>query len=257
VPKTKQHEVRYIPARELRVSKKDDGTRTISGYAAVFNALSVDLGSWHETIAPGAFTKSLMTNPDVVCLRDHDSAILLGRTRSKTLTLEQDTTGLKFACDLPATTQAADLIALIERGDIDGCSFSFICNLDDWKTSDDGVTTRTLIDVDLFDVSVVSEPAYPDTTLSLRSAPKEIRSAIETRKKAKRDDSDDSDGTEDNSAPKADTECTCDCAECIAGDCDDCTGPDCSIESCSCAMSNQAFRNKAHMVLTMAALRLN
>jgi HK97 family phage prohead protease len=177
---SKQKEVRYVPARELRATKNDDGTRTITGYAAVFGVLSVDFGGWQETIAPGAFTRSLMTNPDVVCLRDHNSSILLGRTRSKTLSLEQDSVGLRFTCLLPDTTQASDLVALMERGDIDGCSFSFIAVMEDWKTNEDGLTVRTVIEADLFDVSVVSEPAYPDTSVSLRNAPKEIRSFIES-----------------------------------------------------------------------------
>ncbi len=172
---TQHKEVRYLPARELRTNQNEDGTRTVTGYAAVFNTLSVDMGGWRETIASGAFTRALSSNPNVVCLRDHDNAILLGRTRSRTLSLEQDSTGLKFECRLPDTTQASDLIALIERGDIDGCSFSFIANMDDWKTTSDGMTLRTLIDVDLFDVSIVSEPAYPDTSLALRNAPVEIR----------------------------------------------------------------------------------
>src|SRR5277367_5678504 len=95
---SKQREIRYLPARELRATKNADGTRTVSGYAAVFNSLSVDFGGWQEIVAPGAFTRFLLANPDVVCLRDHDNAILLGRTASKTLTLEQDATGLRFEC---------------------------------------------------------------------------------------------------------------------------------------------------------------
>lgn len=242
---SKKREVRYLPARELRATKNADGSRTLSGYAAVFNSPSLDFGGWRETIAPGAFTRSLMSNPDVVCLRDHDNSILLGRTRSKTLTLEQDAVGLRFECAMPDTTQAADLAVLLDRGDIDGCSFSFRCNMDDWKTTDDGTTVRTLIDVDLFDVSVVSEPAYPDTSVSLRSAPKEVRSAIEARKKSKRDDDD----TEEDSAPKTDCECRCD--PCVGGDCDGCEDDNCNVASCSCDASMESSRNYMHMQLEM------
>jgi HK97 family phage prohead protease len=225
-------EVRFVPATELRATKNDDGSRSITGYASVFNSPSVDLGGFTEIVAPGAFTRSLKTSPNVVCLRDHDNSILLGRTRSKTLTLEQDATGLKFTCALPDTSQANDLIALMERGDIDSCSFSFVANMDDWKTTPDGMTVRTLIDVDLFDVSVVSEPAYPDTSVALRSAPKEIRSAIE---KSKRDD----------------TDCTCPCDSCVAGNCDGCTDDDCDCEGCECDADVSA-RNRAHMILELA-----
>jgi HK97 family phage prohead protease len=248
----KQREVRYIPATELRAITGPDGSRSLQGYGAVFNAFSVDMGGWKETIAPGAFTRCLAANPDLLLLRDHDNSILLARTRSKTLTVEQDSIGLKFNASLPSTTQASDLIALIERGDIDGCSFSFIANKDDWKTDQVGNTVRTLIDVELFEVSVVSEPAYPDTSVSLRNAPKEIRSAIEA--KSKRDD--DGDGAvEDDSAPNPDTGCTCDCPECVAGDCDDCTNDDCDVDTCSCSQSTESFRAYTHMVLTLAKHR--
>jgi HK97 family phage prohead protease len=237
---SKQREVRYMPARELRATKNADGSRTLSGYAAVFNALSVDFYGWRETIAPGAFTRSLMADPDVVCLRDHDNAILLGRTASKTLKLEQDAVGLRFECVLPDTTQAADLCVLIDRGDINGCSFAFSCNLDDWKTIDDGTAIRTVIEADLYDVSVVTQPAYPDTSVSLRSAPKDILSAIELRKKkAKRDD----------------VTCQCPCGPCVDGDCDGCTDDDCMLESCSCSASTSSARNRAYMVLEMAKHR--
>lgn len=250
----KNREVRYIPAKELRAVTNPDGSRTLSGYAALFNSLSVDFGGWQEIIAPGAFTRSLKGNPDVVCLRDHDNAILLGRTRSGTLTVAEDNVGLRFDCKLPATTQATDLIALIERGDIDGCSFSFSANIDDWKTTPDGKTIRTLIDVDLFDVSAVSEPAYPDTSLSIRSAPKEIRSLLESRKKAKRDDAGDdgSDDMEASSKDPVDTDCDCDCAPCQDGNCDGCTNGDCADPNCDCDASAEQFRNRAHMILTLA-----
>ena len=123
--------------------------------------------------------------------------------------------------------------------------------MDDWKTTPDGVTIRTLIDLDLYDVSVVSEPAYPDTSVSLRSAPKEVRSAIESRKKSKRDDDGD---TEEDSKPSADCECTCD--SCVDGDCDGCDNDDCDLASCDCDASTESHRNRAHMTLTLANLRV-
>src|SRR5215469_3192801 len=92
----KKKELRYLPARELRVQTSPDGTRTLSGYAIVYNSLSNDLGGFTEIVAPGAVTESLANNPDVLCLRDHDSSILLGRTKSKTLTLTEDSVGLRF-----------------------------------------------------------------------------------------------------------------------------------------------------------------
>ena len=246
---TKTKELRYVPA-ELRAVKNDDGSRTITGYAAVFNAPSLDFGGWTEVIAPGAFTKSLLTDPDVMLLRDHDNAILLGRTTSKTLTLNEDAHGLKFSCELPATTQANDLAVLIDRGDISGCSFGFICNLDNWANDGKGNTVRTVLDADLFDVSIVAQPAYPDTSLSLRSAPAEIRSMIEQSIKPP---------SEIKTTEKRDLtdslDCGCDCDPCCDDNCEGCLVPDCSEEFCSCAASTEKFRNRAHMILELARLR--
>src|SRR5206468_6343372 len=140
----------FILARELRVSAGADGKRTLSGYAAVFNSLSEDLGGFREQIKPGAFTRSLEASPDVMCLHEHDPKQgLLGRTKSGTLALTQDNVGLRFDCSLPNTTLANDVCESIARGDIDGCSFGFMCSEDDWTSTADGSYLRTLLDVDV------------------------------------------------------------------------------------------------------------
>jgi HK97 family phage prohead protease len=108
-------EVRF-QGRELRVSKADDGSRSITGYAAVFNTPSLDFGGWYEMIAPTAFTRSLQEQPDVLALYSHDNSLVLGRTKSGTLALEVDSVGLKFTCKLPDTTVANDMVVSIERG---------------------------------------------------------------------------------------------------------------------------------------------
>lgn len=243
----KRRELRHIKARELRVAKADDGTRSITGYAAVFNVQSLDFGGWSEMISPSAFTRTLQDNPDVLCLYNHSTGKVLGRTKAKTLSLEVDNVGLKFTCSLPDTTVANDLTVSIERGDIDGCSFGFVCQSDVWTSMDDGSALRTLLDVDLFEVTITSEPAYTDTSVSLRSAPKEVRSRITGKKAEKRD----GDVDETDSAAK----CGCDCGPCVDGDCDNCTDPDCMDADCSCEVSTNAYRNRAHMLSTMASLR--
>jgi HK97 family phage prohead protease len=178
--KSNQRELRYLPIRELRVATDADGTRKVSGYAALFNSRSVDFGGWCEIIAPSAFTTTLQEQPDVLALRDHDPSILLGRTKSGTLTLTVDATGLRFDLTLPDTTQARDLAESMSRGDIDSCSFGFCTDNDVWAEDAEGCTVRTLLAVTLFEISIVSFPAYPDTSASLRSCPVEIRSRIET-----------------------------------------------------------------------------
>jgi len=166
---TQRREFRYLLARELRVSN-DNGMRVLSGYAAVFNSLSEDLGMFREQIRPGAFTRCLNGSPDVVCLREHDPRLgVLGRTTSGTLRLSEDSIGLRFEADLPSTSFASDLEESINRGDINGCSFGFIGMEDDWSRSTDGSVVRTLLDVDVFDVSVVTFPAYTATSVQMRS----------------------------------------------------------------------------------------
>lgn len=163
-----KREFRYIPAKALRVAKTDDGKRTLSGYAAVFNSLSEDLGGWREQILPGAFSKCLASNPDIVCLRDHNQSMILGRTTSGTVKVTQDEIGLRFDCDLPNTSVANDLVTLLERGDVRGCSFGMFCLDENWHT-DNGLEVRDVIEAEVFDVSVVSSPAYPATSVQLRS----------------------------------------------------------------------------------------
>lgn len=137
--------------------------RRIEGYAATFGA-EARMGSVLETIAPGAFRSAL--TGDVLALLDHDPAKVLGRTRSGTLRLSEDSKGLAFSLDLPETQAGRDVLALAERQDLGGMSFGFLVPKggESWQGE-----RRTLNAVDLREISVVSAwPAYPDTSLALR-----------------------------------------------------------------------------------------
>ena len=166
-----KREFRFVKA-ELR-TEAADGKRFISGYAAKFNQMSSDLGFFREVIRPGAFTRTLKS-ADVRMLINHDPNLILGRNKSGTLSLSEDETGLKFRCELPDTTYAKDLRESISRGDISQCSFGFTVNRQAWiddKEEEDGLV-RELLDVDLFDTSAVTFPAYPDTEVqNTRSFP--------------------------------------------------------------------------------------
>lgn len=138
--------------------------RRIEGYAATFGALA-DLGAFRETIAPGAFRNALAG--DVLALMDHDPGKVLGRTRSGTLRLTEDSKGLAFSLDLPDTQAGRDLRALAERGDLGGMSFGFTVpeGGESWNGE-----TRTLRAINLKEISIVQAwPAYPDTEIALRS----------------------------------------------------------------------------------------
>ena len=156
-------------ATEVRASPSEDGSGALrfEGYAALFNSWSQDLGGFREQIAPGAFTKSLPAD-DVRALLNHDKNYVLGRNRSGTLVLTEDERGLRFEVSAPDTQWARDLAESVKRGDIDQCSFGFQAVRDDWRTAD-GIDERTLIEVRLFDVSIVTYPAYLDTSANVRS----------------------------------------------------------------------------------------
>lgn len=138
--------------------------RRVEGYAATFG-VEARIGSFVETIAPGAFRAALAG--DVLALLDHDAGKVLGRTRSGTLRLTEDARGLAFALDLPDTQAGRDVLALAERGDLGGMSFGFTVPAGGEAWDGD---RRTLRAVDLKEVSIVSAwPAYPDTSLALRA----------------------------------------------------------------------------------------
>lgn len=163
-----EKERRYLKVQELRV-KTEDEKMVLTGYAAVFDSLSENLGGFREKIQPGAF-KNALVKSDVRALFNHDSNYVLGRTTSKTLRLKEDSFGLLMECDLPDTQFARDLMTSINRGDITQQSFGFTVKTDQWEEDrDKEETTRTLVEIDqLFDVSPVTFPAYPDTTVAKR-----------------------------------------------------------------------------------------
>lgn len=158
---------RFPNGLEMRAAAEVRATgRQLVGYAAKFN-VKADLGSFTETIQPGAFRVSLATpGADVLALVDHDPARLLARTKSGTLRLVEDGVGLAFALDVPDTQLGRDTLALAQRGDLGGCSFGFRVVQEGWATRDQ----RTLIEVSLVEISIVQAwPAYDQTTVSARA----------------------------------------------------------------------------------------
>jgi hypothetical protein len=146
---------------EIRAST---GGRKIEGYAATFG-VEAHIGSFVETIEPGAFRAAL--EGDILALHDHDTGKVLGRTRSGTLRLAEDSRGLHFELALPDTQAGRDVMALAERDDLGGMSFGF--NVPKGGERWEG-QRRTLSLIDLKEISVVSAwPAYPDTEIALRA----------------------------------------------------------------------------------------
>lgn len=188
------HEVRFIRT-ELRAKK--GATPGLEGYAAKYNSDSLDLGGFIERINPGTFARAIRENQDVRCVFNHNADKVLGRTKSGTLRLKEDTTGLFFDVDYPDTNDARDLATLVGRGDVDQCSFKFSVEKQNWTEEPDPADptgkakryVRVLEDVDLYDVGPVTFPAYPDTAVNVRSLlwptgiPKEVQEHLKERRK--------------------------------------------------------------------------
>jgi len=162
-----QIERRNYVVSELRAITEEKGLRHIAGYAAIFNAMSDDLGWFREKIEPGAFAESIQID-DIRALWNHNSNYVLGRNKSGTLTLSEDAHGLKIDILPPDTQWARDLMVSIDRGDVTQMSFGFETLSDRWETVDKQ-EIRTLVKVRLIDVSPVTFPAYPNTEVGLRS----------------------------------------------------------------------------------------
>jgi HK97 family phage prohead protease len=168
----KKIERRTFTVRDVEARAAEDGTLRLSGYAAVFNESSVPL-PFKETIAPGAFRKTLSETPDVRLLVNHEG-LPLARTKNGTLTLSEDERGLYFTADLANTSDAKDIHELVARGDVDQMSFAFRVIRQKWN---EDRSTRILSEVSLSDgdVSVVTYPAYPTTSVEARDALKKLR----------------------------------------------------------------------------------
>lgn len=161
----KKDEKRTVAYSNLEVRAEGDSGNTLVGYAAVFDTPSVDMG-FTEYVTRGAFTKTLKDGADVRLLVDHEGAPL-ARTRSGTLRLSEDERGLRVEADLdPANPLAQTVLSALRRGDMNQMSFAFRTIRDSW--SKDGAV-RELREVQLYDVSVVTFPAYEATVAEVRA----------------------------------------------------------------------------------------
>ena len=237
-----QKEIRSFRG-ELRAERSADGKLFITGRAASYNTRSENLG-WgsyaiYEELEPGCFDD--VDDSECIHAIDHDPARLLGKTASGTLTLAIDARGLSYRSELPDTTWARDLAALIKRGDASYSSFAFSMPPDgsgeDWTEIPDpedpskSAALRTITRVEkLFDVSTLTghPPAYPGTAAGLSdrfaSAPAEIRARF-LRAEGDIDDTDPDDLQDD--------ECQCDCRDCEEGRCEECSDETCEDLACA------------------------
>ena len=160
-------QVRSLPS-EFQV-REDGEAKIIEGYFAVFNSIYEIAPGMTESIAPGAFQNTLSN--DIRALINHDTTLVLGRTKANTLELSENERGLWGKITInPNDGDAVNLYERVRRGDVDGCSFGFNIRSQDTDIREDGSVHWTIKDVELFEVSCCTFPAYEETNISARSA---------------------------------------------------------------------------------------
>lgn len=166
-------------------TREEGGEKYIEGYFAVFNQETELWPGCFEKIDIGAFANSLKNN-DVRCLLNHDSNFVLGRNKVKTLELREDSYGLYGKVRVnQSDSQAMDIYARVDRGDISGCSFGYLPLSEEYEEKDDGYHW-TLKEADMREVSICTFPAYPQTEIQARKQDFENRS--ESRREQQRAD---------------------------------------------------------------------
>lgn len=264
-PSVPQREVRMLTS-EIR-SEVISGQKYLTGYAAVFNSLSADLGGWREMIRPGAFSRCLATKREIRHLVNHDGKQLLGSTLSGTTEIWEDEIGLRFRTLCSDRSYELDLLKSVERGDAKRCSFAFIVvdkkKGQKWsRPANEAYDLRELLDLDVLEVSsLTTAPAYAETSMEviMRSmfpdgVPAELRDRMQAMVDAgaaldteESDELDEPDGVDADAgasvaatADAADgtdaaaTECACACESCVAGNCSNCTNTECVDPMCNC-----------------------
>lgn len=166
-----QLETRNIAAKiGVRAVSQDGESREIFGRAIPFDAPSVPIGGdFIEYIASDAFDDSLADGWEIMLLNAHNWGEPLARRSAGRLRLEKRDDGIYFAAQPPETTRTQDLLKDIEAGNVAGCSFGFFVREDAWTTDDSGRQIRRILKGDLYEISTVVNPAYPDTSVAKRS----------------------------------------------------------------------------------------
>lgn len=158
-------QMRSIPSKFE--TRDDNGKMYIEGYFSVFNSPYQLWDGATESVAPRAFSETL--GNDIRALIDHETRLVLGRNKSGTLELREDSHGLWGRIEInPNDGDAVNLYERVKRGDVDQCSFGFNIREENFEQKDDGSVHWTIGKVDLHEVSVVTFPAYTETSVSAR-----------------------------------------------------------------------------------------
>ena len=169
-----ERQLRQLRSVETKFeTREDDDKLRIEGYFAVFNSNYEIAPGLSESIAPGAFSRTLQGG-DLRALINHDTTFVLGRTKAHTLELHEDARGLWGSVAInPNDSDAMNLYERVKRGDVDQCSFGFNIVSEETEFRDDGSIHWRITEVELHEVSVCTFPAYEDTNVSARQAQRE------------------------------------------------------------------------------------
>ena len=175
-----------IETREVDGKEKN----VVVGYGSVYNSRSENLGGFYEYISEGAFTDELINSSDVRALINHDPNLILARSKNGegTLKLNADAKGLKYEFEMPDTSYARDLLINMKNNNLNQSSFAFTIPSggDEWSSDDAGNNIRTINKIDrLFDISVVTYPAYSQADSDVMVAQRGLKEYKETKKLVK------------------------------------------------------------------------
>ena len=175
----REKQLRQVQMITTDFSTREDGDLFIEGYFAVFDSDYHIAPGMTESVAPGAFSNSL--SGDIRALTNHDTTLVLGRTSAHTLELREDAHGLWGRITInPNDSDAMNTYERVKRGDVNGCSFGFYPVSEETDIRADGSIHWTITDVDLFEVSCCSFPAYEATNITARA---NERDALLTRQR--------------------------------------------------------------------------
>lgn len=163
--KMAKYQTRSLSGLQTREAENDQ--MIIGGYFVVFNSWTELWDGYYEQVSPKAFENIDLT--DIRALINHNDGLVLGRTKSNTLTLRVDDKGLYGEIKVnPNDQDAVNLYERVKRGDVDQCSFGFQITEEEWEDTAEGYRS-TITGINLFEVSVVTFPAYEDTLVTARS----------------------------------------------------------------------------------------
>lgn len=164
-----KNEYRKIVVDSIETRALENNSMVITGYITKFNTISQFMG-FYETVSANAFDATLADGHNIWGLYNHDFDKVLGSTKTGSLVLEIDNIGLKFSLTLnPNISYANDVYQLVKSGEVEGCSFGFVCNEESWSMQEDGSDLRTLLNVTLLEVTITPIPAYLDSEANTRS----------------------------------------------------------------------------------------